>query len=129
MREAVARLSHALRRNHRLMRDPAEREDDAQSGHRGDSRGEEPTACLDLPTGGLVGRRHAAHGIGDHAIDEAQTVLRRGAVPPRREPRLDQCGVEQLPGVIAGERPARPVRALQPRREPDNEQPAPLIAE
>ena len=71
----------------------------------------------------LVRRRHAAHGIGDHAIDKLSASRRAWIVPPARQPDLQQRAVEQLAGIVAEEGPAGAVGALQSGREPDDEQP------
>ncbi len=102
----------------------AEREDDAQIGHRGDLGREIGPAGGDLRRLGLVLRRHAAHGVGDPAVDEAQPVIRaRRRSCPRRSRSVMQRRVEQVAGIVAGERPAGAVGAAQARREPDDQQP------
>ncbi len=54
-------------------------------------------------------------------IGERQPVVRTRRVGALREAEVDQRPVEQVAGVVAGERPARSVRAAQARREADDQ--------
>src|SRR5690606_31470293 len=73
-------------------------------------------------------RRHAAHGIDDHRIAQLQAVLRIGLELARGETELEERRVEQVAGIVPGEGPARAVRALESRRQPDDDQPWHCIA-
>ena len=70
----------------------------------------------------LVLRRHAAHRIGDAAVDQLKSVVGMRAVLAAREAVARQRLVEQLAGVVAGERPAGAVGALQAGRQTDDQQ-------
>ena len=66
----------------------------------------------------LVLRRHAAHGIGDHAIDELKRLGRALGGGPARQTRFEQSGVEQLSGKVAEEGAAGAVCAFSPGASP-----------
>ena len=104
------------------MRDAAER----QKGHgtviARQRRLEKAPAGDDLRAGWLVLRRHAAHRIGDERAPQAQAVLRIGTVIAAGQPELQQCGVEQIAGIIAGERASSAVGSTQSRRQPDDDE-------
>ena len=70
-----------------------------------------------------VQRRHAAHGIGDAAIEQLQIVPGMTRGRGGAETVCIQGFVKQLSGVIAGKGSSRGVGAMQARCEPDNEQP------
>ena len=67
--------------------------------------------------------------VGDHAIDETETVLRVGAIGPLCKAEALQCRIEEITCIISGEGPAGPVRSTQARRKPDDQQPRLIIAE
>src|SRR5262245_59459696 len=77
----------------------------------------------------LVLRRHAAHGIRDHAIDKLKRIGRAPMVAPARQTRLEQGGVEQLAGKIAEEWSPGTVCAFKPGRKPNDEEPGALGSE
>ena len=84
----------------------------------------------DLGRRRLVLGRHAAHGVGDHAVDELEVLRRRiGSCLPRAKPCLEQRRVEQIAGVIAGERTPGPVRAAKAGRQPHDQQPRIVVTE
>ena len=95
----------------------------AQFRHFGDRGFEEIAAGCDLRRRRLVFRRHAAHGIGDPAIDQFKSVVGARRILAARKPVMPKRLVQQIAGLIAGERPAGAVGALQPRRETDDQQP------
>src|SRR5512145_2873601 len=105
------------------MRNAAKRQDDAELRQSGDASFEELPAMGDLARGGLVRGRHAAHGVGDHAVDKRERLWPRGIVYAAGQSNLKKGAVEQLSGVISEERPSGAVRALQSWREPHDEQP------
>src|SRR5262244_566565 len=65
--------------------------------------------------------RHAAHRIGDAAVDQGEPVVgMRVVVAVGKMVALERV-VEQHAGIVAGERPAGAVGALHPRREADDQ--------
>ena len=95
--------AHAERRERAVVGNAPERQDGGKARHRGDAAGEERAAGADLGRRRLVLRRHAAHGVGDHAIGERERVVGRCGVASARKAELEQCGVEQVAGEVAGE--------------------------
>ena len=80
---------------------------------------------LQVPISGRrrqVGRRHAAHRVGDAAIDQHQAVVGIRQVATLRQAEMQQGPVQQIAGEIAGERPAGPVGAAHARCQPDDQQ-------
>ena len=71
----------------------------------------------------LVLRRHAAHRIGDRRADQLQPVVGPRLETARGEAEADQRAVEQVAGIVAGERPAGAVGAAQAGRQADDQQP------
>jgi hypothetical protein len=67
-------------------------------------------------------RRHAAHGVGDAAINQRQAVIGALLVMAGGEAEFYQRGVEQQARIIAGERAARTVRAAHAGGETDDQQ-------
>ena len=122
MLERRAPTSSPQRRHHAVMRDAAEREDRAQVLHLGDGRLEKIAAGVDLGRRRLVLRRHAAHRVGDAAIDQRQAVVGPRLVVAAREAEFAERLVEQVAGIVAGEGPAGAVGALQAGREADDQQ-------
>ncbi len=67
-------------------------------------------------------RRHTANGVGYAAIHQLQPVVSRNRLGSGGEAVTVQGAVQQQAGVVAGERPARAIGAVQPRRQTDDEQ-------
>src|SRR6185312_3974631 len=121
--ERVRRLLRAQRGEDAVVRDTSERQDGLQVSHFGNRRDEEVPARLDLGRRWFVLRRHAAHRVADAAVDEREAVVRMRFVFAAGEAVPQQGLVEQHAGIVAGERPAGAVGALQARRKPDDQQP------
>src|SRR5215470_18398735 len=68
----------------------------------------------DFLRGGFVVRRNAAHGIGDAAVKQLEPVVDAGGVMAAREAEFSQSRVQEIAGVVAGERPPGAVGAAQP---------------
>ncbi len=122
MRKGVAGAPQPLRREHRVVRDGAEREDCANARPCRQLGGEKRPAGADLDRVRLVLRRHAAHRVGDAGAAQRQPVLRMGAVITLGKPELQQGPIEQIAGKIAGERSPGPVGAPQTRRQADDQE-------
>src|SRR5262245_7564265 len=110
------------------MGDAAERDQRAQVWERGNARDQELPAGGDLGGGRLVLRRHATHGVRDHAIDEFERLRGSDVVMPTRKPDPEQRAVKQLAGIIAEEGTAGTVGAFQSWRESDDEEPRIIVA-
>ncbi len=106
-----------------VMGDFAEAEDHREARHGGDGVDQERPAGPDFGGRRLVFRRHAAHGVGDRDVDQVQAVVRPRRIGAGREAEIDQCPVEQVAGIVAGEGPSGAVGAAQARRQPDDEKP------
>src|SRR4029077_18134837 len=70
----------------------------------------------------LVFGRHAAHRIGDPAVDQFKSIVGMCAVFTARKAELVKRLVKQDAGIVAGERTASPIGALQAGREPYDQQ-------
>src|ERR1700730_18331230 len=105
------------------MCDTAERQNDAQARQCSDASLEKASAMRNLTRRRFVFRRRAAHGVGDHAIDELQRFRRRWIVMAAGEPRLEKRTVEQLPRIVSEKGAPGTVRALQSWRKSHDEQP------
>ena len=68
-------------------------------------------------------------GIADPAIDQRQPVIGPRLIDAFGKAVFEQRGIEQIAGVIAGERPSGAIGALHAGRQPDNQQPTVGIAE
>src|ERR1700730_6510450 len=79
-------------------------------------------AGRDLLRRRLVLRRHAAHRIGDAAVDQLEAVTGAGVILAAGEPELEQRCIEQIAGIIAGDRPAGAIGAAQSRCEANDEE-------
>src|SRR6516225_5753228 len=90
---------------------------------------EKPVAGSDLGGFRLVLRRHAAHRIGDAAIDEGEPVIGALGIGAAGEAKFTQGLIEEYAGKVAGEGTSGPVGAAQAGREPDDEQAHILAAE
>src|SRR5258707_987769 len=75
----------------------------------------------------LVLGRHAAHRVGDAAVEEGEPVIGALAIGTAGEAEVPQRVVEQFAGVIARERPPGAVGAAQAGRQADHEE-APILA-
>src|SRR6185437_17118786 len=80
-------------------------------------------AAPDLLRQRLVAGGNALDGIDDACVLELETIVRRDGLRAGGEARVEQRSVEKLPRVIAGEGPPGSIRAMQPRREPDEDDP------
>jgi hypothetical protein len=80
--------------------------------HGFDGCGEEHAAGIDFNGQGLVLGRHAVDRIADPAVDQLQSVVWPGLVGAFRKPVFEQGRIEQVAGVIAGERPSSAIGAL-----------------
>ncbi len=69
------------------------------------------------------------HRIADPAIDQRQPVIGPRLIDAFGKAVFEQRGIEQIAGVIAGERPSGAIGALHAGRQPDNQQPTVGIAE
>src|SRR5262249_17903625 len=68
-------------------------------------------------------RRHAAHGVGDPAIDQFESVIGAGGIVAAGEAELGKRRVEQISSIIPGKRPPGAVCAAKSRCEADNQEP------
>ncbi len=75
-------------------------------------------AGLDLFRRRLVLWRHAAHRVGDQHALQFEPVVGPLLVVPGGKAELFERGVKQVAGIVARERPAGAVGALQPGRRP-----------
>jgi hypothetical protein len=119
-RETAARQSK--RRQYALMRDGAQSEDRAEPSHAGDFGDEKTPTSRDFAGLRLVRWGRATHRVGDAGTAKLEVIVPAGAISPLREAKFPQCGVQQFPGVIAGERAAGSVRSAQTRCQTDNQQ-------
>ena len=78
-----------------------------------DSIHEELPAGLDFSGRRFVFGRYASDGIGDHRVRQCQSVIGPGLVSTCGEPKCQQSLKQQYACMIAGERAARAVGALQ----------------
>ena len=113
---------------HRIVRDPSEREDHARRlGH--ELRGEKPIAPTNFPGQRLILRRQTFHRVGNAAIVQLQSVVDIRRISVVREPEVAQRTVQQDARVVAGEGTSGTVSAVHARSETDNEELRRPIAE
>src|SRR5262245_51158734 len=98
---------------HAAVRNLPQRKNRLQVRHLGDFGDEELAASSDLDGQRLVLRRHAAHGIGNAHTYELESVIALRAIGPVGKTVSAERAVQQVPRVIARERTACAVRALQ----------------
>lgn len=106
----------------RGMRDAAECHDDAWGGRGFELALQEGSAAVDLGADRLVGGRDTADRIGDPAVDQAKAIIRLGTEMSFGEPVTDEGRVEQVAGIIAGERSPCSIGATQAWRQADDQQ-------
>src|SRR5579864_6313237 len=123
MTERVRGVLHVERATDAVMGDFAQCEDRVQMRHARDLGDEKLATRLDLERQGFVLRRYAAHGIGDGAIDEFESIVGTLAIGSPGETVFRERGVKKVAGIIAGERTTCPVRAMQSGRETDDQEP------
>ncbi len=123
MAEGQAGGDDAQRARRAVVRDATKGEDRAQSWQGLDAIGQERPTGVDFRRRRLVFRRHATHGVGDDRIREPQSVIGPGGEDARRKAEFSERRVQQVARVIAGERSARAVRALEARSETNDEKP------
>jgi len=127
MGPAMAKLEarHASAERHRggVVGDPPERDDRRKVRHFRNGGAQEIAAMGDLLAVRLVFGRHAAHRIGDAGVAQRKPVVRAGEKGAARKAEVEKGRVEEIAGVIAGERPPRPIGTLQPRRKADDQEP------
>src|SRR5688572_12637744 len=123
VRKGIGAALQLQRIQNSVMSDAADGEERAEIRQCRDAGDEERAAARDLVGPGLVLRRHAAHGIGDHAIHKRERLRRGTLVAPARQPDFEQGAVEKLPGIVAKERAPSAVGALKPGSKPDDEKP------
>ena len=103
----------AERAHSALVRDSAEHNDGPQFFHFGDRWRQKIAAGSYFFRGRLVLGRHAAHRIGDPAVDQFKSIVGMCAVFTARKAELAECLVKENAGIVAGERTAGPIGALQ----------------
>src|SRR3954453_13421985 len=99
----------------------AKRHDRAQLWHLGKRRRQELAAGVDLRWQRLVLRRYASHRVADPAINQLQSVVGPGTIVASGKAELNQRCIEQVAGVIAGERTTGAISALQSGCEADDQ--------
>jgi len=65
--------------------------------------------------------RHAAHRVGDPAVDQLKSIVGMRTVVTARKAELDERVVKQHAGMVARERTAGSIGALQAGREADDQ--------
>src|SRR3546814_942136 len=114
MAEGVENLTRAQRGEHRAVGEAAKAEDDAQPLHGGALSSQEGPAVGCLGPCWLVLRRHAAHCIGDTAVDQAEPIARMAAIAALGGADLPEGALAQVAGVELGRPPRRtPVTTAQ----------------
>ena len=120
---AAARFG-AERLHRGLMRDAAERHDGAQVRHLGDGRRRGTSRQVLISAGvGLFSGGTQRTALVMRASTSSSAVVGPRLVVAAGEAEFDQRRVEQVAGIVAGERPAGAVGAAQAGREADDQQP------
>ena len=65
---------------------------------------------------------HTAHSIGDHAVNQAQTIIRVLVIGPFGKAKVEQSFIEKITGPIASEGAASAISTAQTWRQTDNQQ-------
>jgi hypothetical protein len=78
-------------------------------------------ASGDLSGCRLVFWRHTPHRVGDHAVNELETVVDARLIAAFGEPELQKRFIEKFTGVIAGKRAAGAICTLETGRKADDE--------
>ncbi len=108
----------------RLVGDGAERQHHAQVGKSGKARFKERPAGPHLRTRRSVGRRHAAHGVGDEDILEHQAIVGMLGIMAGCKAKGQQRVIEEEAGMVACEGPPGAIGPRKPRREADDGKPS-----
>ena len=104
------------------MGDAPKRHDRAKLRHGRNRLHQELPAGVDLGRQRLVLRRHTAHRVADPAIDQLQSIVGAGLIDAFGKAVIEQGRVQQVAGVVAGERASGAVGALHAGREPDDQE-------
>src|SRR5690606_2816833 len=86
------------------------------------------TTGVDLGSFRFVLWGNAADGVGDCRIEKLKAVVRTRFEDTLGEAEFHQRGIEQVAGIVPGERPACPVRSAQTRRKADDQHTNVLLA-
>ena len=105
------------------MRDAADREQRFQLWQCRHAPDQKLPAIGNFTGDGLVRWRHAAHRVGDHAIDEFERLGRGDVMLASRQTHFQQRAIEQLPGMVAEKRTPGAIGAFETRREAHDQQP------
>src|SRR5690554_1550200 len=105
------------------MRDAAKGEDDPKVAHCSQFLLEKRPAGRDLATDRLVLRWHAAHRVGDAAVDKPYPIIAGATVTAFRPAFLQERRIKQVACVVAGKGTTRLVRAVKLGRQPQDQQP------
>ncbi len=108
--------------NETFVGDPAKRQNGTKPGQGIETVDEKHSAGRYFGRRRLVLRRSAANRVGDHAIGELKAIV-RPLVPPDRKAEATQGFIEQIACPIAGEGPARSVRAAHAGSQTENQKP------
>ena len=127
--EGELRQSQPVSAQETFVRDAPERDDDPQIAERGQRRREITPAGRDLQRRRLVLRGNAANRVDDGAIDQPEAVIRALLVGALGETVLKQRRVQEIAGIVAGKWAPGSVGAAQARRQSDDRDARPLIAE
>jgi hypothetical protein len=122
MPEGMLLLSSVARTHDCLVRDLAKREDDTTIRHLIDFLCKVGIAVIDFIGHRLVLRRYAAHGIGDPAIDQLQTVIEGNTLALVGKAVLMERFVKQESGMVTGEGAPGGIGAMQTRSQPDDKE-------
>ena len=106
-----------------VMRDPPQRDEDAGIGQLGLLRGQKFPTLVDLGRRRLVLRRKAFHRVDDDYTVEPESVVRARSIFAPGQSHFGESFEQQVPGIIAGERPARPIRPMLAGSKTDERQP------
>ena len=112
----------------RIMGNAAEGDDRFEMREAADRGGEEAAAGVDLGADRLVSGRHASHRIGDGGADQLKAVIGARVEAVVGQTEFRQRRVEEVAGIVAGERPAGAVGPAHAGGEADDEQPHRIAA-
>jgi len=122
MAEGKGRLAVAQGGQHGAMGNAAQGQDRAEPGQGCDFLAQEGVAGADLYRRGFVFRRHAAHAVGDPAVQKLQAIVGTCLIDAAGKTRGQQGRIEQVAGAVAGEGPPRAVGPAHARRQADHQQ-------
>jgi hypothetical protein len=109
--ERKSRRAQVERAQHGVVGDPPQGEDRLEARQGADRSAKVGPTCSDFRGRRLVLRGNASHRVDDRTVAQDEPVVGAPLVDAARETEIEQRRIEEIAGVIAGERTSRAIGA------------------